>query len=159
MSKKHHIWALCFFLAISFGIETVGALATKQSIHSWYPNLTKPNWIPPAWLFGPVWTILYALIALCGWLAYISPSTPQRTKALIFYSLQLVLNLLWSPLFFGLQSPFLALMDISVLWILILITLFYLWQVNRLAAFLWIPYLLWVSYAFSLNVYIFIANR
>lgn len=156
--KARPIWILCLFLALCLSVGIIGGFATNSSVTTWYPTLMKPTWTPPSWVFGPVWTVLYVLIALCGWLIYMQPSSPARSKALLFFGIQLVLNLIWSPLFFGLQSPLLGLITIVLLWIAILATLFSLWKVSRLAAALWLPYTIWVTYALTLNAAIYVMN-
>lgn len=151
--------SLCFFFIICLSVGILGGIATSQSVHSWYPTLLKPTWTPPAWVFGPVWTVLYVLIAVCGWLAYLQPPSRDRSAALFFFVIQLFLNAIWSPLFFGLCSPLLGLIDITLLWIMILATLISLWKVSLLAAVLWLPYTLWVTFAAVLNSVIYVMNR
>ena len=158
-SPLRTVGSLCFFLIICLSIGILGGIATSQSVHSWYPTLVKPTWTPPAWVFGPVWTLIYILIAVCGWLAYLQPHSRDRSKALLFFSIQLFLNAIWFPLFFGLRSPLLGLFDIILLWIMILATLLSLWKVSRLAAVLWLPYTTWTTFAAVLNTVIYVMNR
>ncbi len=117
----------------------------------WYSDLRKPNWRPPNWLFGPVWMVLYAMIALSGWIVWRSAPADQVVIAMLIYGVQLVFNALWSYCFFGLRHPGLALVDMSALWISILLTMLVFYPVSALAAGLLLPYLLWVSFAWRLN--------
>jgi tryptophan-rich sensory protein len=120
-----------------------------------YQSLEQPSWAPPSWLFGPVWTVLYALMAVAGWLVW------RRTgwsTALTVYAAQLVLNAAWTPIFFGFGRYGLALVDIVVLWFLIGATIVLFWRVSRLAAALLLPYWAWVTFATALNAAIWSAN-
>jgi benzodiazapine receptor len=120
-----------------------------------YGSLDQPSWAPPSWLFGPVWTVLYVLIAVSGWLVW------RRTgwsTALTVYAAQLVLNAAWTPIFFGFGRYGLALADIIVLWFLIGATVVLFWRVSRLAAALLLPYWAWVTFATALNAAIWSAN-
>lgn len=140
--------ALGLFLAAAFAAAAVGAQFTPGE---WYAQLAKPNWNPPAWVFAPVWTILYISIGVSGWLVW------RRTglvlnAAFAAYAVQLVLNGVWSWLFFGLQRIDLAAVEIVLLDLSILTTLLLFWRVSRLAGALLIPYLAWVSFATLLNM-------
>ncbi|MCA2217725.1 TspO/MBR family protein [Jidongwangia harbinensis] len=120
-----------------------------------YQNLDQPSWAPPSWLFGPVWTTLYAMIAVAGWLVW------RRTgwsAALTGYAAQLVLNAAWTPIFFGFGEYGLALVDIVALWVLIGATVWMFWRVYRPAAWLLVPYWAWVTFATALNAAIWSAN-
>lgn len=140
-------------------VETIGSFWTEQTVVTWYPTLIKPLWTPPDWIFAPVWTCLYIMIAIAGALLYQAEYSDKRAVALMFYCGQLTLNLIWSFLFFALRSPALGLIDIILLSILICITIIKAWPVRRLASILLIPYLLWVLYATSLNAEIWWLNR
>ncbi|WP_194775466.1 TspO/MBR family protein [Pararhodonellum marinum] len=148
-------------LVISFVIPqlvaVLGALATFSSVETWYPSLNKPFFTPPSWLFGPVWTILYLAMGLAVWLIWNS-NHPLKKSALIAFWIQLALNALWSPAFFGLQSPILGLVIIIPLWIAILICIRLFYPIKRWAAFIMIPYLLWISFALALNAAIWFLN-
>ncbi len=150
--------ALLFFLILTFAVQIAGWFFTNAGVFTWYPTLNKPAWNPPDWVFGPVWTVLYLMIAVAGWLLYVSPPSKERSAALCCYAVQLALNLAWSGFFFTLQSPLLGLLDISALWIFILLTIYFAWGVNQKAALLLIPYFLWVSYAVTLNTGIWYLN-
>lgn len=148
----------CLFLLINIFIQIIGAFLTNSSLSTWYPTLEKASWNPPGWIFGPVWTLLYFLIATAGWLIYLYPPSEMRTKALVVYWTQLMVNGLWSYLFFYLQSPFLALFDILILLVLIGRALYLFWPLSRTAFWLFVPYFLWVFYASTLNIAIWILN-
>lgn len=150
--------SLIAFIAVIFIVQLLGYFWTEESVNTWYTTLNKPSWTPPNWLFGPVWTVLYLLIAVSGWLIYRKPRSMMRTIALGFWGLQLVLNLLWSYFFFAQQSPGLGLMDIIALCLSICLTISCAWNVSRLASLLLIPYLLWVLYATALNTSIWLFN-
>lgn len=148
--------ALVLFLLVCFGVAAFGGQFTPGE---WYAALEKPAWNPPAWVFAPVWTLLYAMMAVAGWLVWRAggPAVgaaggPSRGAALGVYALQLVLNGAWSWLFFGLQRPGLAFAEIVVLWLAILTTTVLFWRVKPLAGALLVPYLAWVSFAAALNL-------
>jgi tryptophan-rich sensory protein len=115
---------------------------------AWYETLNKPAWNPPAWIFGPVWTLLYLMMALAAWLAW---KKTQGWRVLIPYFIQLALNAAWTPVFFGLKQPGWALLVIIALWLAIVQTIRVFRPVSRTAAWLLAPYLLWVSFATVLN--------
>jgi len=128
-----------------------GAALTAVSVRDWYQTLSKPAWTPPDWVFGPVWTTLYFLMALAAWLVWRRTGWSTGRTALVLFALQLVLNAAWSPLFFSLHSPGIALVDIILLWAAIAATLWSFGRISALAASLFVPYLMWVSYATALN--------
>lgn len=142
--------------------ELAGILATPFTINaipSWYSTLNKPPFSPPNFVFGPVWTILYMLMGLSAFLVWQKGMKKEKVKnALKLFALQLFLNFIWSILFFGLRSPLLGLIDILILWGLILITMIKFHRVSRPAAYLLIPYILWVSFATILNFSILLLN-
>ncbi|HYN93298.1 MAG TPA: TspO/MBR family protein [Pilimelia sp.] len=132
----------------------IGTLAVTGTT-STYAVLEKPAWAPPSWLFGPVWTVLYALIAIAGWLVW------RRVgwhAALVPYAVQLVLNAAWTPIFFGAGAYGWALVDIVAMLLAIAVTIVAFRPISRLAAALLVPYLLWVAYATALNAAIWSAN-
>jgi tryptophan-rich sensory protein len=147
--------ALIGFLALCFGAAAFGAAFPPGE---WYAGLTRPGWTPPNWLFGPVWTTLYVMIAVAGWLVWREGASPGRRTALLWYGLQLLLNALWSWLFFGLESPALGFADIFLLLAAIGATILAFRPVSRTAAWLLLPYLLWVGYASALNFAIWRLN-
>lgn len=117
----------------------------------WYASLAKPSWNPPSSVFGPVWTILYLLMGVAAWMVWREAGFSGARRALTLFIVQLVLNALWSYLFFGLQQPMVAFIEIIVLWCAILATILAFWPVSRTAGALLIPYLCWVSFASALN--------
>lgn len=150
--KLNNSWlVLVGAVALNFVVAAAGAAATAQSVRSWYPTLTKPAWNPPAWLFGPVWTILYAVMGIAAWLVWRRVGFNGGKVALTLYAVQLALNAAWSPLFFGLRNPLAGLVDIVFLWVAIVVTTILFWRLTPLAGWLFMPYLLWVTFATALN--------
>jgi tryptophan-rich sensory protein len=135
----------------------LGAFFTLSSVQSWYLTLNKPSWNPPSWLFGPVWTTLYVLMGIACYLIWKSEH-PRKKQVLTLYFLQLFLNFLWSPAFFGVQNPMLGMLVIVPLWAAILACILLFRKINGWAALLMIPYLLWVSFATVLNATIWYLN-
>lgn len=131
---------------------------TINSVNTWYETLERPFFSPPNWVFWPVWTILYILIWLSFYIVWKNNFWKQKTKVKIIYFLQLFFNFTWSIAFFYLQSPFLWLINILILWILILLNIVFFYKVKKIAWYLLIPYFLWVSFASVLNYSIFILN-
>ncbi|MBM2618776.1 tryptophan-rich sensory protein [Actinoplanes sp. LDG1-06] len=151
---RHRWLALAGFGLAVFVAAAIGGLGVAGTSAE-YNGLEQPAWAPPSWLFGPVWTVLYVMIAVAGWLAW------QRvgfTWPLWLYAAQLVLNAIWTPLFFGAGQYGLAFADIVVLWLLIGATTVAFWRVRRGAALLLLPYWAWVSYATALNLAIWQLN-
>ncbi|KRG64242.1 tryptophan-rich sensory protein [Stenotrophomonas humi] len=145
-------WALITFLAAALGARA------SISAASFYANLALPAWAPPASLFGPVWSALYALMALAAFLVWRERGWGAAAPALMLYLLQLSLNTLWSWLFFGWKQGALAFADILLLLVLIVATLIAFWRIHKLAACLLLPYLAWVSFASVLNHAVWQAN-
>lgn len=142
----------------TFGMAVVGSVATARNVVTWYPLLTKPSLNPPNWLFGPVWSLLYVMMALSLYLVLTARKNKYKKEAIKCYFWQMVLNALWSIVFFGLRSPQAALVEIIGMWLAIGLTIFYFYHVSKKAAYLLIPYLLWVSFASWLNYQIVILN-
>ena len=136
----------------------LGSLFTTPAIPTWYQTLNKPFFTPPNWVFSPVWICLFVLMGISLFFVWRRPDHPQFKPALIFFFVQLILNVLWSIAFFGLRSPFLGLVDIVALWIAILLTIQYSFKVSKFAGVLLIPYLLWVGFASLLNFSLWILN-
>lgn len=132
----------------------------NQTTWAWYATLRKPAITPPGWVFGPVWTALYLMMAVAALLVWLQGwRTPGVKTALVLFAVQLVLNLLWSPAFFGMQSPVAGLIVIIPLWAAVLATTMAFFRVSTVAGFLLVPYILWVSFAAVLNYLIFALNR
>ncbi|NMB92300.1 MAG: tryptophan-rich sensory protein [Parcubacteria group bacterium] len=155
---KQKIIPLLGFLLITFVAAFIGSSFTTPNIASWYRTLTKPSFAPPNWLFAPVWTILFVLMAVAAFLVYQKREHSEVKGALIFYFVQLILNSLWSIIFFGLHNPQLAFFEIIVLWIFILVTLIKFYKIHRTAGLLLVPYILWVSFASILNCAVWLLN-
>lgn len=149
-SKKQQFIGLIVWLVICFSASAVGAIASMQA-RSFYGQLVQPNWAPPGWLFGPVWTVLFVLMAIAAWLVWRSAGLRSQPIALPLFLVQLVFNALWSWLFFAWHLGAMALVNIVILWLLIAATMVFFFRVNLIAASLLIPYLLWVSFAAALN--------
>jgi len=138
----------------------IGSLFTFSSIPTWYANLKKPFFTPPNWLFGPAWTFLYFLMGISFYLIWEkSKENSQNKKAIFLFFLQLILNSLWSIIFFGLKSPFFAFLEIIILWFAILFTIIKFKLISKKAAYILIPYLCWVTFASILNFSVLILNR
>lgn len=152
--------ALAAFIAVSFLAAGLGSAATTQAITTWYPTIAKPSWNPPNAVFAPVWTTLFLLMSLAAWRAWRAAPTPAAAgQTLALYGAQLVLNVLWSVLFFTLHRPGLALIEI-VLFLALLVTLQVRFaRTDRLAGLLWSPYVAWVGFATVLNGTIWWLNR
>jgi translocator protein len=138
----------------------VGSVFTTPSIPGWYAGLVKPPFNPPNWLFAPVWTILYALMGLAAYLVFQKRAGhPEVRKALAIFGVQLVLNMLWSIVFFGAHQILGAAVVIVLLWAMILETILAFSKISRPAFRLLIPYFLWVSFATVLNISLYVLNR
>ena len=137
----------------------IGSIFTMPAIGTWYATLHKPAFNQPNWIFGPVWTTLFILMGIALYLVW-SKSKEQegRKKAIIFFYIQLILNIGWSFCFFYLQNPLAGLLEIFVLWFFILLTIVYFYKISKPAALLLLPYILWVSFAAVLNYFLYILN-
>ena len=138
------------WLLLCAAVAAVGGIASR-SAPDFYAVLDRPAWSPPAAVFGPVWTVLYALMAVAAWLVWRARGWAQAGGALWLFVLQLAVNGLWSWLFFAWQQGALAMADIVLLWLLIVLTIWRFWQVRALAGVLLLPYLAWVSFAMALT--------
>jgi translocator protein len=147
-----------FSIVICFGAAWLGSLLTTPSIAGWYAALRKPPWTPPNWLFGPVWSALYLSMAIAAWLVWRKPDLPGAKLALLLFAVQLVLNIGWSGIFFSLRWPGAALVEVLLLWISILATVWAFWPLSRAAGRLMVPYLAWVAFASTLNYAIWRLN-
>lgn len=150
---KFNLVKLLLCILITEGAGIVGSIATASSVKSWYlTDLVKPTFNPPSWVFGPVWTSLFLLMGIALYLVW------NKKNNLFWFWTQLILNTLWSFLFFGLRSPALAFYEIVILWLAILITIVKFWKINKTASILLWPYLAWVSFALFLNKVIVTIN-
>jgi len=144
--------ALIVSLAICFAVAGIGSWVTAGGLREWYPSLAKPSWNPPNWIFGPVWSTLFAMMAVSAWLLWEQRERTGAHRALGLFALQLALNFAWSGIFFGVRQPGWALVEIVVLWVAIAATIAASWSVDRRASALLIPYLGWVAFASFLNL-------
>ena len=151
--------AFIISIAITLSIGAFGGFATAKSVKTWYPTLTKPSFNPPNWLFAPVWTLLYILIGISAYLVWMKRDRIihfQRTVAIYF--IQLILNLAWSFIFFYLHEIGFALAEIIMLLIMIIVNAIIFYKIDKWAGLLFIPYIIWVSFASFLTYNIFILN-
>lgn len=158
MTSKFYI-RISFALAICLFIGFLSSLATQTSIGGWYLQLNKPSFNPPNWIFGPVWTLLYILMGIAAGIVWNKGFYHKWVKtALYHFLIQLLLNASWSLLFFGMQKPFWALIDISVLFVILIFTIKWFKIVSNTAAYLMIPYAVWILFAAVLNFEIWRLN-
>jgi tryptophan-rich sensory protein len=150
LSKRNQFLGLLAWLAICFVASGIGAIASIRAA-SFYAELIQPTWAPPAAVFGPVWSMLYALMAIAAWLVWREGGYRANRSTLNLFLIQLAVNALWSWLFFAWHHGALALVNIGVLWLLIVLTIVSFWRVRAVAGAIMVPYLLWVSFAFALN--------
>lgn len=153
-----NIFRLIISILIPLIIGFAGSFFTASSVDSWYATINKPSFNPPGWIFAPVWTTLYILIGLSFYLVWRNNFGEARKKVISIYFMQLIFNLLWSVLFFGLKSPLLGFIDIILLLIFIIANTIIFYKISKTAGYLLIPYLLWVSFASILNFSIFLLN-
>jgi len=146
------------FLLATLTVGAIGGIATASSVTTWYPTLIKPSWNPPSWVFGPVWTTLYVMIAFVGWRIWKLRPDPVATTTMRLFWIQLLLNAAWSPAFFALQRPGLALVDLTFLWLALVWIQIRLARSDLVSALLWLPYLFWVTFAGFLNLAIWRLN-
>lgn len=153
--NRRAVLGLMGWLILSYAAAAVGSQFMPGP---WYDRIAKPAWTPPNWIFGPVWTLLYGLMAISAWLVWREHGFTGVRTALLLFLVQLVLNGTWSWMFFGLERPGLAFLELTVLWLAILLTLVAFWRLHRLAGVLLVPYLAWVSFAGALNFEIWRLN-
>jgi len=140
-------------------VSLIGAAISISSVGSWYDTLEKPFFNPPSWIFGPVWTVLYVFMGVASYIVWGKTTSPWYSRTMYWYWMQLCLNALWSPAFFGLHSPLLGLIVIVPLTALVGICVYAFWLRSRIASLLMLPYFIWVSFATVLNASIFWLNR
>src|SRR3989339_747339 len=155
---------LIIAIAIAELAGIIGSFFTVGAIDTWYTGIVKPAWNPPSWLFGPVWVTLYAMMGVAVWLVWRRRDSGSKAGmtwrlALAMFGIQLVLNALWSIIFFGLHSPGWAFVEIVLLWAAIVGTIGVFWRISKPAALLLVPYILWVSFAGYLNYTIWDLNK
>ncbi|MES2014685.1 MAG: TspO/MBR family protein [Patescibacteria group bacterium] len=151
--------ALVVSLLLVYGAAFLGTYFTVGAIDSWYATLVRPTFAPPNWIFAPVWTLLYALMAIAAWRVYGKWKTNRTVgMTLAVYVVHLAINTLWSIVFFGFHSPLMAFGVIAILWALIIYLTLRFYAIDHIAGILFIPYLLWVSFAAYLNLSIVLLN-
>jgi benzodiazapine receptor len=159
MKKEYAQWlVLSLFLVICFAAAALGSWFTSLSVDNWYRDIDKPPWTPPNALFAPVWTALYLAMAVAAWLVWRRRGFRGAAVPFLAFFAQLLLNVCWSGVFFGLRTPWGGFLVILLLWWAILATLLAFWGIHRLAGLLFVPYLAWVTYAAGLNYAIWKMN-
>ncbi|MBD3155567.1 MAG: tryptophan-rich sensory protein [Candidatus Aenigmarchaeota archaeon] len=136
----------------------IGSIFTSQSVNTWYQNIQKPSFNPPSWVFGPVWTTLFLMMGISLYLILIKRMSKKVKLGIVLFGVQLVLNILWSLFFFGLQDPLLGFIEITILWVFIALTIYQFRKIDKRSSYLLIPYILWVSFAAILNLSIWLLN-
>lgn len=149
---------LFVIVALCLAVGGLGAVITTPEINGWYRSIAKPTWNPPDWVFGPVWTTLYVLMAIAAWLVWKPLGMKEGATPLTLFAIQLALNFAWSWIFFGLHQPGWAFAEIVILWLTILATIVAFFCRSRTAGWLLIPYLAWVTFAGVLNFTIWRLN-
>lgn len=152
---------IIYCVAICLVVGYLSSITTQSSINTWYPTLIKPIFNPPNWLFAPVWTLLFIMMGIAAGMIWKHLESQRELvkKALLFFTVQLLLNALWSYLFFGLNNVLLALIEVILLWLVIYETFHIFKKIDKKAAYLFIPYLIWVAFAAVLNGSIYYLNR
>lgn len=143
--------ALVGFVLLAQLAGLVGLPFADRAIGGWYDGLDKPPFNPPNWVFGPVWTVLYLLIGVAAWMVWRHTEAPGRGTALRWWGAQLLLNAAWTPLFFGAQALWVAFIELVVLWVAVITTIGEFRRIDRVAGWLMVPYLVWISFAGLLN--------
>ncbi len=146
-----NISRLIISIVLTVGLGSLGGIFTISEIPVWYAGLQKPSFNPPNWLFGPVWTLLYLLMGISLYLIWSKPASSIRNTALRFFVIQFILNFCWSIIFFNQHQLGWALVEIIVMWVAILVTIVWFGKLSAVAAWLLVPYILWVSFASLLN--------
>lgn len=158
MKVKNDLLRFVLSLLLCFSAALIGGTATGSAVSTWYQTINRPSWTPPSWIFGPVWTILYFLMAMSFYLIW-SKGISRKTKpALNFFLIQLLLNAVWSLIFFGLANFWSAYIEIIAMWAFIFLTIKNTRKISSLAAWLLVPYILWVSFASFLNLAVALLN-
>lgn len=157
--KERTRWiGLIIFIAICLAAGGLGAIATTPEIEGWYTTIAKPSWNPPGWIFGPVWTTLYVLMAIAAWLVWKPAGFKAAAMPLTLFAIQLLLNIAWSWIFFRLHEPGWAFAEVVVLWLAIVATTVEFFRCSTIAGWLLVPYVAWVSFASVLNFTIWQMN-
>lgn len=159
INSSMDIKKLSISILVPNAVGLLGYLVTAPALTTWYTQIAKPSFTPPTWVFAPMWVLLFTLMGISLYLVWQKgTSAPGVRRALTFFDAQLILNGLWPFLFFGLQSPCLAFIDIVALWIFIVVTAGAFWEIKKSASLLLLPYLAWVTYAVAMNAAIWGLN-
>ncbi len=146
-------------IIVCLGAGFIGSFFTSPVIQGWYAGVIKPSFNPPSWIFGPVWTVLFIMMGIAAAIVWSKGLDDKAVKiALIVFIIHLVLNVLWSVFFFGMQNPGLAFIDIVILWLMIALVMYLFYMIDHRAGYILIPYILWVSFAAVLNFTIWRLN-
>ncbi len=156
--QSSNFTSLSGFVALCLSISAIGGAVTHTSVNTWYQELEKPIYTPPDWVFSPVWISLYLMMGISAWLIWLNADSKARRYPLTVFGVQLVLNLAWSFIFFGARAVGWAFIEICFLWIAIAANIRVFWQVDKLAGWLLVPYIMWVTYAVVLNGAIYSLN-
>lgn len=156
--EKSRIFRLFISLLIPLCLGYIAGLFTAEAVPDWFASLNKPSFSPPNWIFGPVWTVLYIILGISFFLIWKQPANKKRDIAIVVFLTQLLLNFGWSFIFFYFNMIGLALVEIVLLWISIVLMLVLFYRIKPLAAYINIPYLLWVTFATILNAFYYILN-
>ena len=160
MKKNKTIVILIISLLLPHLAGLIGSFFTAPAIPTWYASLEKPFFNPPSWLFAPVWLTLYTLMGIALFLIWRKGLKREEARfAFFFFLVHLLINSAWSILFFGMQNPLIALLDITFLWLMILVLIIQFWKISKPAAYLLIPYFAWVSFASILNFSLWWLNK
>jgi translocator protein len=158
MTKRKQWLGLAYFVIVCLGAGGLGAIATTPEIEDWYATIAKPSWNPPDSVFGPVWTTLFVMMAVAAWLIWKPAGFKAAKTPLTLFAVQLVLNVAWSWVFFHFHQPGWAFVEIVVLWLAIGVTTIAFFKTSKIAVWLMVPYLAWVSFASVLNFAIWRLN-
>jgi tryptophan-rich sensory protein len=162
--KLRSALTLVAFIAISFAVAGLGTIATLNNVDGWYADAAKVSWNPPNWIFGPVWTVLYAVMSVSAWLVWRERARVNVRPGLTAYVIQLALNAVWTPVFFGLypvtgsSALWIGLVIIVALDVAVLVTMIRFYRVRKVAAWLLVPYWAWVLFATTLNAGLAVLN-
>ena len=158
--KKGLFIKIIVCLGVTFSAPVIASFVANPGASDWYANLNKPFFNPPGWVFGPVWTVLYILMAVSAGMVWQKGLGERKVRAAMgIYLAQLILNAIWTPLFFGLEMPLLAFIDIVLLWAAIIFTILAFLRVSKIAGVLMAPYLVWTTFAAVLNFSLWYLNR
>jgi translocator protein len=157
--NKSQIFKLLASLALPLGLGAIAGFFTAEAVPEWYETLNRPSFNPPNWLFGPVWTTLYIIMGISMFLIWKQSASKKRNLAIFVFLLQMALNFVWSFIFFSFNMIGFALIEIILLWISIIVMLVLFYRIKPMAAYINIPYLIWVTFATVLNASYFLLNR